>query len=313
MGLLVKTVEIFKSHVTVNANFSYDKIKAYLKQVERNQVRPIIGRAMYAAYSLADPVEEIQLEVLDLLQEATSYLAMFEASKVLTMQISDSGIFTVKNTTSDPADWAKMKDMRRYLIKTGQKALDEALEIMEENQDEFPDWVASEGYTSFTELFTRHTKEFQKHFNINNSRLTFLRLRPHLLKTENKYFLSLLGAETVFQIKHGSTPEEKKALELCQAAQVPLCISEMAREGAYNLSSEGFFVTIEELPGERKIKMDQLELQNLQRTKLDDGLQQVKILVDYLRSNPSRFSLFANKETVAIKDPTHNTKSILSF
>jgi len=313
MSLLVKNIEIFKKHITVNDNFSYEKIAPYLKKVERKQIKPVIGRAMYAAYELADPLEDVQIEVLELLHEASSNLAMFEASKILTMHMSDAGIFTVKNANSDPADWSKLRDMRRYLVQTGQQALDEALEIMEENQDEFPQWIASSGYTNFTELFTRQTKEFEKHFNINNSRLTFLRLRPHLLKSETKYFMSLLGAETAFQIKHGSTPEEKKALELCQAAQVPLCISELAREGSYNLTPEGFFVSLEEIPGEKKTPLSALEMEKLERAKQEDGIQQVKILVDYLRSNPSRFAQFALKEKLPVKDPTYNTNSILSI
>ena len=311
--MLVKDIETFKKHVSVNFNFSFEMVAPYLKKVERNQIKPVIGRAMYAALDAAVPTEEIQTEVLELLQEASSCLAMLEASKMMAVNISDAGIYVSMSENATPAGWAEKRDMRRYLLQTGQQALDEALEIMEGDQGEFPAWVASSGYTHFTELFTRQTKEFQKYFNINNSRLTFLRLRPGLLKVENKYFESLLGAETVFQIKHGSSPEEKKALDLCQAAQVTLCISELAREGAFNLTPEGFFVSIDEIPGEKKITLGKDELYNLQHTKQVDGVEQLKRLTDYLRSNPGIFTLFADKEDTTLTNHTQNTKGIVSF
>jgi hypothetical protein len=313
MSLLVKSIEIFKKHITVNDNFTYEQMLPYLRAVERSQIKPVIGRAMYASLIAADPTEPIPLEVLDLLHEASSNLAMLDASKVLAVQISDAGIFVHSTNTATPADWATKRDMRRYLLQTGQKALDEALEIMEENEGEFPEWTASSGFTHFTEFFVRQTKEFQKYFNINKSRLTFLRLKPHLLKVENKYFQSLLGAETVFQIKHGSLPEEKKALELCQAAQVSLCVSELAREGAFNLSADGFFVSIDEIPGEKKIFLGENERMNLQRVKQNDGIEQLKVLTEYLRNNPTKFSLFEAKEEITITVPVQNTGSIVSF
>jgi len=313
MALLVKDLATFKIHVTTNYNFDYDIIAIYLKKVDRSQIKPIVGRALYAAYTAIAPTTENPKEVMDLLEEASSNLAMFEATKVLAVSISDSGLFVSSSPNAVPADWASKRDLRRYLLQTGQQALDEALEIMDSNPTDFPLWVGTPGYSKFKELFTRQTSHFQRYFNINNSRLAFLRLRPSLLKVENKYFMSFLGAETVFQIKQGAAPEEIKALELCRAAQVPLCISEMAREGFPNLSADAFYVAIDEIPGEKKQVLGEGEFRNLSQTKQDDGLEQIKILVEYLRNNPTVFSLFAAKEVAATPNPTQNTGSIVSF
>lgn len=311
MATLITTIDDFKKYVTVNDNFDFALILPYLKRIDRKHIKPLIGSALYDSIGAAEG-EETQ-EVLELIQEASANLAMFSFSMVGKVQITSSGFLLSTAPNAQVAGWAEMRDMRRNFIQTGSEALDEALKIMEENEASFQEWVGTEGYTTFKELFTRRTETFNRYFIINNSRLTFLRLKPNLLKVEKKYFNGLLGSETVTLIKAGATAEAKEALKLAQAAQVPLCVAEVAREGIFTLNEKGIVFEIEEIPGERKIKTDQQELDRIYDSKIEEGTEALKELVTYLRENPVTFSAFAAKEANELSSPVHDTKSIVSF
>ncbi|TQI71812.1 hypothetical protein JM79_2761 [Gramella sp. Hel_I_59] len=311
MATLITTIEDFKKYVTVNDSFDFAIIQPYLKRVDRKHIKPLIGNALYDSIGAAQ--EGKSQEVLELLQEASANLAMFSFSMVGKVQITSSGFLISQGQNNQVAGWAEMRDMRRNFIKTGSEAIDEALKIMEENEASFQEWVGTEGYTTFKELFTRRTETFNRYFIIQNSRLTFLRLKPNLLKVEKKFFRGLLGTETVNLIKAGATPEAKEALKLAQAAQVPLCVAEVAKEGIFTLNEKGIVFEIEEIPGERKIKTDQQELDRIYDSKLEEGTEALKELVAYLREYPAIFAAFAAKEANVLSNPVHNNKSIVSF
>lgn len=312
MSTLVSSIDTFKENVVVSYNFTLETILPFIKKQERKHIKPVIGSDLYTAWTTIAPTTGNLKEVFTLLQEASSNLAMLSYSKVAIVSITQAGFLIATGQDSTPAEWWQIRDLRRSLLETGLEALDEALLIMEENQEEFPQWVSSSGYTFFKELFTQHTTTFNRYYTIN-SRLAFLKLRPHLLKVETQYFDSLLGTETVTQIKAEATDEDKKALQLCQAAQVPLCVAAIASEGIFEITPSGIFTGTDELPGQKTTKAQLEELDRLQRLKEREGMEQLKILTGYLRANPLKFIAFAAKEKISILDHSTNTKSIASF
>ena len=313
MSTLVKDIETLKKNNLLSSDFKFETLQPFVRKQERKHIKSLLGPALYAAWVAVTPVEPTAKEAFELFQEASSNLATLEYTKVGIVVPGKSGFLIATGADNKPAEWWQIRDLRRSLLSSGMEAIDEALQLMEDNQDKFPTWIESEGFIQFQELFTRQTKEFQTHFNINNSRLTFQRLRPGLLKVENKFFESLLGSETVLLIKTGSTPEAKKALEICQAAQVSLCISEMAMEGAYNLTPAGFSISIEDIPGEKLTQLTEKDLYNLHRVKENDGIEHLRRLTDYLREKPTIFIAFSNKEKTATPSIAHNTTSTVSF
>jgi len=313
MSTLIKEITEFKEHITVSHSFKLETILPYIKKQERKHIKSVLGRTLYNSWVANAPTDEIQKEVFVLFQEASSNLAMVAYASVAVIDISEAGFLVATGQDVQVPTWYQLLDQKKMWLKTGFEAIDEALKIMEENEADFQSWVASEGYTYFKELFTRQTATFERYYSINKSRLTFLQLRPHLLKVETKFFNSLLGEETVFQIKHGIQPEEKKALKLCQAAQVPLCVASVAHEGVFELTSQGLFTVTDDIPGKKKTAADILELDRLHLAKSTEGNEQLKLLLDYLRANPQKFIQFALKEKNSTINPVVNTGSIVSF
>ena len=313
METLVKNIETVQQYATVNFDFDFALIRPYIIQAERKHIKPAISRELLSALASSSNEEGLRLDVSQLLEEASTKLALLSYSKTAIISIGDNGLMVSQSNNSKQAEWWQVRDLQRELFKSGTDAIDEALEIMEASPQDFTEWLNSDSYTYFKKLFTRQTQHFQRWHNINNSRLTFQQLRPHLLKVEDKYFKGLLGPETVFQIKNGEQPEEKKALELCQAAQTMLTIAEVADEGLFLMSRSGLFIVSDEVQGESKQGLNGDERNHLAQKKTQDGNEYLKDLVRHLISFPAIFIQYANREENQLKNPVHNTNSIVSF
>ncbi len=313
MATLVKSIQTVQKHATVSYNASWNVFEPYIKQAERKHLKPAVSRELLSALIAEETPEGLRADVIELLEEASTKLALLAYSKTAIITIGDNGLMISQSQNSKPAEWWQVRDLQRELFKSGTDAIDEALEIMEASETDFQEWVNTQSYTKFKELFTQQTKNFQRWYNINNSRLTFQQLRPHLLKVEDKYFNALLGSETIFQIKNGSTPEENKALEICQSAQVMLCLAEVAEEGLFLIDRSGLFIVSDEVQGESKQGLTQKERDNFSLKKQQDGNEYLRKLVNYLKDNPEVFVQYALKEETEKINPVYNTKSTVSF
>lgn len=312
MSTFVKDIGTFRKHVKVTSSFKFEDISSEIVKAERKHIKKWIGRTLYDLWKTTAPADGIRLEVYELLQEASAAMAICTYVMKNQAQITNGTILIADSEHAQVPTLADLFNLRRAYFNTATEAIDEALLLMEEEIADFPEWFESDNYTYFNETFTRHTSEFNKWYTINNSRLTFLRLRPHLRKVEDQYFESLLGPETVLQIKQGQQAEEKKARQLCIKAQVPLAVASVAYEGVFRLTSEGLFTVSEELPYEKKTKITEQETFRLKKAKENEGIEQLKKLVTYLKANPGIFVQFAEKLENQVTDPVINNKSILS-
>jgi hypothetical protein len=143
--------------------------------------------------------------------------------------------------------------------------------------------------------------------------MTFINLKPHIKRTEDKYFKSVLGAETIEKIKTAEGEKEKEAKELAKNAQVDFTIAEIANEGAFIFKPNGLYILTDELPGKEKSALTDNQLENLTKVKSQSANEHLKALVKYLNDNPAEFQEFAQMKKAEYKSPVHNNRSIVSF
>lgn len=316
MATLNKTKEDLQSYVSTAFNFTFEVVKPYVKRAEREYIKNLIGDTLYDAWSTTAPTDDDNVtKVYQLFREASANLAINLYVPVGSVNISDAGIMTISNQTTKPAEWWQVRDLRRSLINLGFSAIDEALKIMEQNPSEFSDWNDTEGYTIFKELITTKTQDFQRHFNISNSRLTFIALRPYLLETQNQIF-NWLDADTLELIKSGTSAQAKQARDYAQAAQVNFTVAKAAQSGMFNLTATGLYFKSDVLPGSGNTgnytKLTEAEIARLVETRTTAAEEYLKTLKTYLLANPSVFDTF-EESTVDTSIFVHNTKSIVAF
>jgi len=314
MTTLIKTIEDFQKYCTISYNFSLPTIQPYLVKADRKYLKRYLSKELYKNYAVTKPTDETALEVYDLLQEASANIALLYYTKVGIIHITDGGFSIAQNEKTKPAEWWQVRDLRRQLLETGMEAIDDALRIMQNTSGEtFKLWKDSDAYTEFSEFFTQTTDDFQKRYNINESRMTFINLKPHIKRTEAKYFKSVLGKETIAKIKLADNDFRKKAKELAKDAQVDFTISEIANEGAFIFKPNGLFLLNDEIPGKDKSELSENQLYTLSRVKKESANEHLKDLVKYLNENETEFPEFATIKKVSYQSTVHNTGSIVSF
>jgi len=311
MAVLIKTIDALKQYVSVNKNLEFASVEPYIKQAERKYIKPLIGDLLYNDYATTEPTG-IELEAYNLFQEASANLAWFLYLPLANVQVSDSGISVAEGTNFKAAQWWQIRDLRRSFIEAGFNAIDEALKIMEANEVDFDPWSTTQGYTLFKELFVKRTDTFNRWFNINNSRKTFIALRPYLLETHHQYFTAVLNTNTQTAINAEAETTHKDVLEMLQASQVNYAVVKAIESGAFDLSINGLQPKLSELPNSKQNTYNETQINSIKLQRQNAAEAYFKKAITIIEANPSDFPDYEIKTVATFVNPK-NTKSTVSF
>lgn len=328
MATLIKTAEDIKKYVSTAFNFTFDIVKPYVVKSERQKIKNLIGEATYSAWTETAPTEGNPLKAYELFREASANLSVLHYIPIGVVTVADHGITVSTSAHTATASYGQILDLKRSLIEIANSALDEALELMEANKTDFPLWTPTESYTVFKELMVQTTSEFNRFFNIQNSRLTFIALRAYQLEVQQQIF-DWLDADTFFQIKEAEgafaatlaanlatslvvISKSKEAKELAQRAQVNYTVSQAAESGVFLFKSTGMFTKYAEIPTEKHHQLSDYQLKRLidsRNSAAEDAMKRLKKLV---LDNLDVFTNYTPPTDAAI-DPIIGGKSIVSF
>lgn len=312
MATLLKSIDDIKKYVSVNKNIKWASIEPYVKQADRKYIKNLVGTVIYNDYATTTPTDATELEVYDLLSEASANLAWFIYLPLANVQVSDNGISVATGADYKAAEWWQIKDLRRSLLEAGLQALDEALKIMEANEDDFINWTQTEGYTVFNELFVKRTDTFHRWFGIANSRKTFLALRPYMLETHHQYFTPVFNDATISTIKTGTDTIQQQVLAFLQASQVHYTVAKAVESGAFLLTATGMYQSFDELPGHKQNPLSEMQLSSLKQERLTAAEEYFKKAIAFIEANTSLFADYTTKATTTVVN-VKNTKSTLSL
>jgi hypothetical protein len=222
--MLFTTVEEIRKHHHVLFTFSMDAIIPYLRKVEKEYIIPAISeiefdnlQAAYDAFLDGTPMEAKEAKLLNEVRDALAPLAIHYYMPFAQGKAGQSGIFITDNGEQAPAPKWMIEKMLNSSLKNGLSAIDQLYEFLEKRQTTYTDWAESDSYTIFKSSFINSVKEFEKHININNSRRTFLSIKPILERVEQARFEAALSTPLFDEIKEQIldgflTPANKKLL-----------------------------------------------------------------------------------------------------
>lgn len=328
MATLIQNIDQIKQYVSTAFNFAFANIEPYVKTVERQKIKSLLGEDTYNAWATTAPTTGNPLKAYNLFMEASANLSTLHYIPIGVVNIGDNGITVSESQHTKTASYGQILDLKRSLLETANTAIDEALELMEANPSDFPLWTPTSAYTVFKELMVQTTQEFQRFFNIQNSRQTFIALRPYQLEIQSKIF-RWLDANTFFQIKEAEDVfvatlpanlaadfillKSKEAKELAQRAQVNYTVATAAQSGVFLFKSTGLFTKYAELPVEKHHQLDDLQLQKFIQSRAsaaEDAMQTLKQLVtDHADDVFTDYTV----PTDEVINPIINTKSTVSF
>lgn len=250
MSLFKNDIEEFKKFVKINQSLVYSEtLGPYEPDAVRKYIYKYLGNVTYKQLedyvNAASPTADAKLDaLLPYVRSALARFTLFIASPFLDINIGAAGYTTQSTQNQVAASAARVEKLDRNLEKLGWDAIESMLSFLEENKSDYPQWVESTAYTMHITGLINTASEFDKEFNIDNSRLTFLSFRPNITRIETLYIKPAISeelfSEIVTQLKANTlTDPIKKLLPLLRTAIVMFVVSK-ERGDTYNAAATAF-------------------------------------------------------------------------
>lgn len=304
--MLFKTPTEFQEYISSSIEFEMKAIKPYLNAVCNSTIKNLLGSALLAKLIKAYDDNSNNANYKELLTYVRPVLANLAFEKYLPtaqVSISKGGVRISTNETNKTAFQWQIKDIRKSCLEMGNSAIEELLIYLESKSTatEFSDWSSAPGYTLFYELFLRKTEEFQKEYNINNSRRTFLSLVPMMREVEEFSIMPLIGSDFATELKtqikaNNVTANNKKAIALINKTIAYLTVSKATAIIPVRITADGLEVystgdrntidVINPASGE--------QLAHLKNNTESSGNTYLKVLNDLLYGAPDNYATWKN-------------------
>ncbi len=266
--MLINSLAEVRAVLPVGAGNDFLRLRPHMLGAETGFILPILGRNMHEELQEfcdempPEPLTAVQLSMRELLEKvryAIVHLGYFLGFDFLNVSVSDMGFQRLESERSKPLYKYQEDNLRDYYRTAGFNALDEILLFMEEREEHFAEWKLSPQWTVFRQMLIPTAREFDRMVHIGGSRLTFLRLRPHMSHVETTRILPLLGREIYAEIKTSLLLAEPAAkvvaiLEPIRQAVAFLSSALLMEESGADLSERGlyFYSTMQNFFDNRK-------------------------------------------------------------
>jgi len=239
------TTEQAKDHLKINATLNEATFAPFIPDAEKKYVKPFIGKELFALLDTwaigQDAEENPELAALyPYVVAVVSRGTMFIASPHMDLNIGESGFSVTSTQNLSPASRERVKDYKESLEDLTWSNVESLLQFLEENKIDYPDWVASDAYTMQVRNLINSAVQFDKEVDIDQSRLTFQKLRKHMDNVEEMRVKTLISPELfnylIGKIKNGTdlfTNESKLVEHLRTFVANEVASKHLDRDTAY--------------------------------------------------------------------------------
>jgi len=203
-------MEEIRNFISVSSSADFNTIAPHILNAERDYLIPVIGLPMYEELqefydeelsSIGSGVQEKTAELLRLCQSAVIHIAYWIGFDLLNIYLSDSGFKRTETTDVKGLFKYQEENLKIYFRTNGFNGIDTILQYLETNLADFGEFKLSPAYTLFKTSFISRTDDFNAIVFINKSRLTFLRMKPHIQLLEDSEIAPILGPVAYDYIK----------------------------------------------------------------------------------------------------------------
>jgi hypothetical protein len=314
--MITKDITDIQKYAKVSSTFTYALLSPELSDVADNQLAQAISLEEYAILDAYTGADVILIQAIEFIKKAEINLALFNYMAVGGLQITKGGISVLTPQNQEPAEKVDKRDALRLYKKKGYKAIDNVLALFDKNEDKFAAWKASEQYTKFKSVLVNNTAEFQEHYNIFNSRQTFIHLVPELKIVEQQYLIPGLTLATLKELKTSTSvdPIFTEVKNLVSKAAVLYTVSKNLGSGLFYQSSNGFELRFDILDYERNFtnaKEISTHLIKQRKEKKNEAKEFLKTALKTIKENPILFSY--TELTVTRATPFINGKGVVAI
>lgn len=319
--MLFKSITEIKEYLSVSKDLAFDKIKPYIESAERDFILKLLGKEQYAELQTHydEPGEDEKLKaLLQLVQTALINLAFYRGFSFLSVKISDQGFQRVEGDKFKGLFMNQEKNLKETFKVDGHNSLDRVLEYLEDNIADFEKFKLSANYTIRKNALIPDTATFDAIYDINNSRLVFLKLRRFMKQVEDLDLLPVIGAPLLTRIKTELAKDEpdEKITALVPALREPIAYLSIARgikELRMNITDNGVFFESKDSTSDDAFKSkaisDNVALVTAEQAGVT-GLQYMEILKDILKSTLEDYPEYIGSAPATVRRDNTDKKTI---
>ena len=204
----------FQRYIPVNVTTSFRALAPHLGLAELNYIKPLLGDALFSAlvkrYKKGNEGKDADQwqQLLDYVKYSEIHLAFYLGWAILSTSISDSG-------AESKADGDKRiyRYDKEHILDTfknnGFNILDTVLNFLYDNIHIFKLFKKSNFYKDNQKTLIPTTALFNSIYNINNSRLVFLKMRQYIKIVEDIELVHYFGREFIDELLAADLESEK--------------------------------------------------------------------------------------------------------
>lgn len=245
--MIVKDRATLLKYTPVDKNLSFELVAPYLRDAEEQYLLPIIGYDYYLlldAYTGNEAVDTYKNIILELAQRAIANLGLCLYLPVGNIQISDSGAQISSTKEKKMAFEWQINRTIESLSRLAMNALEQLIIQLEKNKETLAAYRDSEIRNVNNSYFIRTALEFNNHYTIDRSRLTFLCLQTKMRAIESDIIIPMITPEYAVDLKTKRTavtlsPTEIRTVEIICKCIAYLTIEEILPQLAVEISPFG--------------------------------------------------------------------------
>lgn len=174
----------FKDSLPVNVNLRFETLAPHIAYCEQTVFRPLLGGTLfdllvsfYDDNQQSDDTEHNDLwsELLQKVQFALIRVSMWKGFDYIATSASDTGFSSAIDKENRLYRYQE-DNLRNSLKNEGFDAMDDILAFLEEHLDVFTDFAQSKYHTLRDKTLVKDTATFNDCYNINGSRLVFVKM-----------------------------------------------------------------------------------------------------------------------------------------
>lgn len=182
MSVFVKTIEDIKLGVKVENDTYFEAVDPYLIAAENDYLKPYLGEALFDAMSANDYDAPKLARVAPKIKIAVSCFAFYHIIQEGSLKLNEHGAKQMSSEYNSPAPKWRDDNAKAELIKRADKAIDDLLDILLDNIDDYTEWNTSRWYRLKTGLVISKAADFDQYVPIGSSARVFLRILPDIEK-----------------------------------------------------------------------------------------------------------------------------------
>lgn len=309
-------IEDFKKYVPVNAGFQFEIMQVYLRDIDRTELKPILGSTFLAQLqsdfngitgSFEDcTITEVRKYLIDILRTYSANLALVKWLPIGQVTISQAGVQINSSDTAKTAFQWQIDQIKEECTQRALAALEEALDYLRDNitNNNFSAYANSNEFKELNTLFVNSARDFKKYCSVfDASYINIKKLSSAIRKVEDFEVKAVLLPDYFAEIKTTLSNGENLGtnasaiIELLKPAIVNLAIARGISELSLTVNSNGL-LTFDNTTSRGTLNSTRTAAdQNLFRYKTTceaDGRAYLVQAADYLLANIDNYPTLKN-------------------